>query len=150
MSDKVVSKELSLLKNCIDRYKTQEMCDKSVDAFLPTLKFVPNSFFNNKMLEKLGDVVFSNDDIVLFIEDSNNARFLVMIQALRLHMLIILTFMMIVVMMMILKTLSMLELWLCVKVVNNARHAKIYKQRINGLQHGIQQDAKVWLLHSKR
>ena len=91
MSDKVVSKEPSLLKNCIDRYKTEEMCDKSVDAFLPTLKFVPNSFFNNKMLEKLGDVVFSNDDIVLFIEDSNNAKFLVMIQALRLHMLIILT-----------------------------------------------------------
>ena len=51
----------------------------SADAFPPTLKFVPDWFFKNKMLEKLYDVVFSNDDIVFSIKDSDNVTFLVMI-----------------------------------------------------------------------
>ena len=46
-------------------YKTQEMCDKAVDAFLPKLKFVPDWFVTNKTLEKLDDVVAYNDDIDL-------------------------------------------------------------------------------------
>ena len=29
-----------MLKYCLDRYKTQEMCDKSVDDSLPALKFL--------------------------------------------------------------------------------------------------------------
>ena len=32
-------------------FKTQEMCDKATDAYLPALKFVPNWFVTNKMLE---------------------------------------------------------------------------------------------------
>ena len=40
--DKVVSEEPFMLKYCLDRYKTQEMHDKTVDACLPALKFVPN------------------------------------------------------------------------------------------------------------
>ena len=51
----------------------------SADAFPPTLKFVPDCFFTNKMLEKLFDVVFSNDDIVFSVKDSDNVTFLVMI-----------------------------------------------------------------------
>ena len=47
------------------------MCDKAVDAFLRTLNFFPDWFGPNKMLEKLYDVVFSNDDIVFFNEDSD-------------------------------------------------------------------------------
>ena len=35
-----------------DQDKTQEMCDKATDACLPALKFVPNWFVTNKMLEK--------------------------------------------------------------------------------------------------
>ena len=34
-----------------DQDKTQEMCDKATDACLPALKFVPNWFVTNKMLE---------------------------------------------------------------------------------------------------
>ena len=41
MCDKVFSEDSFKLKNCLDRYKTQEMCDDAVDNFLPTLKFVP-------------------------------------------------------------------------------------------------------------
>ena len=41
------------------------MCNKAVDAFIPTLELVPDWFVTNKMLEKIDDVVFSNDDIVV-------------------------------------------------------------------------------------
>ena len=34
MCDKVVSKDPFMLKFCLDRSNTQEMCDKAVDAFL--------------------------------------------------------------------------------------------------------------------
>ena len=51
------------------------MCDKAVDAFLRTLNFFPDWFGPNKMLEKLYDVVFSNDDIVFFNEDSDFVAF---------------------------------------------------------------------------
>ena len=40
------------------------MCDKAVDSFPPTLKFVPDWFVTSKMIKKLDDAVFSNDDIV--------------------------------------------------------------------------------------
>ena len=84
---------------------TQEMCDKVVDAFLPTLKFVSDRFITNKMLEKLFAIVFSNDNIVFVNEDSDNVTFLVMIMVL-----IILTLMMIILMKMILKLLFILHL----------------------------------------
>ena len=49
----------------------EEMCDKAVDVFLPTLKFIRNWFVTNKMLD---DAVFSNDDI-----DLNSEHFLMKI-----------------------------------------------------------------------
>ena len=48
------------------------MYDKAVNACLPVLKFVPDCFVMNKMLEKL-DVVFSNDDKIFVVE--NKAAF---------------------------------------------------------------------------
>ena len=71
------------------------MCDKTVDACLRALKLVPDWFVSNKMLEKLDDVVFSNDDIVFVNENSDNVKFLVMIWPLTLYTLIILLLMMI-------------------------------------------------------
>ena len=38
MCDKVVSEEHFMLKDCLHRYKTQEICYKAVHAFLLTLK----------------------------------------------------------------------------------------------------------------
>ena len=75
MCNKVVFEETCMLKYCLNRYKSQEMCDKAVDAFLRTLNFFPDWFGPNKMLEKLYDVVFSNDDIVFFNEDSDFVAF---------------------------------------------------------------------------
>ena len=51
------------------------MCDKSVDTFLKTLKFVRNWFVINKITETLDDAVFSNDDTVFNDVDSDNAIF---------------------------------------------------------------------------
>ena len=41
-----------MIKNCHDKYKTHEMCDKAVDDFLPALKFVPLWVVTNKMIKK--------------------------------------------------------------------------------------------------
>ena len=65
--DKVVSKEYFMLKNCLNKYKSQEMCKVTVDASLPLLKFVPYWFVTNKMF-----TVFFNGDIVFFHVDSDN------------------------------------------------------------------------------
>ena len=67
-----------MLKYCVDRYKTQEICDKAVDVCLPALKFVPNWFVTNKMLENLDNVLY-NDDIVFVNTDSDNDMFLMII-----------------------------------------------------------------------
>ena len=67
MCDKFVSKDPFVLKYCLDRYKTQEMCDKAVDVCLSALKFVPDWLvMKKKMIKKLDDAVFSNDNIVFF------------------------------------------------------------------------------------
>ena len=39
------------------------MCDKVVDNFLPTLKSVPDRFVINKMIKKLYNVLFTDDNI---------------------------------------------------------------------------------------
>ena len=55
--------------------KTQETCDKAVDSYLLTLKFVPDLFVTSKMLEKLDSSVFSDGDIFLHDIDSNIITF---------------------------------------------------------------------------
>ena len=43
--------------SCLGKYKTQEMYDKAVDAFLLASKFVPDWFSINIMVEKLDNAV---------------------------------------------------------------------------------------------
>ena len=63
MCDKVVSKKPIMLKYCSERYKTQKMCDKAVEGCLSALKFVADWFVSSKILEILGNVLFSNYDV---------------------------------------------------------------------------------------
>ena len=42
MCDKIVLEDAFMLKYFLHRYKTQEICGKAADGFLPTLKFVPD------------------------------------------------------------------------------------------------------------
>ena len=86
-----------MLKHYLDRYKTQEMCDSVVDACLPALKFLLDGFVSKKMLEKLDDVLVSNDDAIFV-----NTTFLVIRWVLILHILMMLTLMIIILMKMIL------------------------------------------------
>ena len=51
------------------------MCHKAVDDFLPALKFVPDWFFTSKMIKKFHNVLFTDDDILLFYEDSDIVSF---------------------------------------------------------------------------
>ena len=75
MCDKAFSEDFFLLKCCLGRYKTQDMCDKVVDSFLTTLKFVPDCFVTNKMIKKLYNVLFTDDNILYFDKDSGNVTF---------------------------------------------------------------------------
>ena len=59
MCDNFVSKKTFMLKYCLNRYMTQEMCDKAVDAFPPILKFIPDWFVLNKMLDKNLKMLYS-------------------------------------------------------------------------------------------
>ena len=66
MCDKAVSEDPFHLKYGFDRYNTQGMCDTAVDDFLPALKFVPDWFVTGKIIKKLHDALFSDDDILFF------------------------------------------------------------------------------------
>ena len=69
MCVKAVSEDLCIIKHCLDRYKTREMCDKAADDFLPTLKFVPDCFATSWMIKKLHNALFTDDDILFFFEE---------------------------------------------------------------------------------
>ena len=65
-----------MLKYYLDRYKIQEMCDKSVDTCLLALKLVPDCFVTNKMFQKLGNFVVSNSGTFFDDAGSNIITFL--------------------------------------------------------------------------
>ena len=64
-----------MLKYCLDRYKTQEICHKAVDAYLPLLKFVPHWFVTNMMLKDLYNAISLNGGIVFVNANSGNVTF---------------------------------------------------------------------------
>ena len=67
-----------MLKYYHVRYKTQEICDKVVDGFLPALKFVPYRFVTSKMFKKLYTVLYADDGSLSFNENSVVSHFVVM------------------------------------------------------------------------
>ena len=98
MWDKIVFNKIFMLKHYLDRNKTQEMCDNIVHAWLPALKFLLDGFVSKKMLEKLDDVLVSNDDAIFVNVHFDNTTFLVMRWVLILHILMMLTLMIIILM----------------------------------------------------
>ena len=66
MCDRVVFEDHISIFYCPDRYKTQRMCDETADDCLAALKFIPDWFITNKMLEKF-DNLLKDFDKVLFI-----------------------------------------------------------------------------------
>ena len=75
MCDKVIPIKAFMLKYCLNRFKMKKLCDNSVVSYLLALKFVSDWFFTNKMIEKLDNGVFSNDDIIFGDIDSDIVEF---------------------------------------------------------------------------
>lgn len=75
MFEKAVSKEPFMLKQYLGKHNSQEMCGKAIDPCLLLLKFAPDLFVRNKMLQDLDDVVSFKDDIFLVNADSDNVSF---------------------------------------------------------------------------
>ena len=102
---KAVSEESFMLKNCHDKYKTQEICDEAVGDFLPALKFIPYWFVTNKMIKNF-ILLYSQMTIyfLFFDEDPRNMKFsYVEICILRSQKVIMLTLMMLILMRIILR-----------------------------------------------
>ena len=121
MCGKAVSNDPFMLNNYLNRCKTQEISHNVVDDFLPALKFVPDWCVTSKMIEKLDDALFANDDVILINEVSNfwAVKWVFLVQ-----ILIILTLMMLILMKMILKLLSMSDFWLGVIHINSLNQVK--------------------------
>ena len=75
MCEKMVSEDPFNLKYCHDRCKTQKMCDKAADGFLPALGFVADWFVTSKMIKKLFTALYADDNILHFNEDSGDPVF---------------------------------------------------------------------------
>ena len=61
-----------MLQYCHGRYKTPEMCEKAVDAYSPSLKFVPDWFVAPKMLVTVDNAGL--DKLITWCNRINNAR----------------------------------------------------------------------------
>ena len=75
MCEKMVSEDPFNLKYYHDRCKTQKMCDKAADGFLPALRFVADWFVTSKMIKKHFTALYADDNILHFNEDSGDPVF---------------------------------------------------------------------------
>ena len=61
-----------MLKYCDAKYKTQEICHKAIDDFLPALTFFPDT---SKMIKKLSTALYTNENMLYFNEDNVYVEF---------------------------------------------------------------------------
>ena len=102
---------------------SQEMCQEAVNACLQLLKFVPDCFVTNKILQGIDNAVFFNHNIV-FVNAYSDVIFFSNDMGLVHVDLEIFALMIIILMMMILRLLFMLDLWLGVIDISKTRHVK--------------------------
>ena len=76
MCEKVISENPVLIVYWPDKYKTQRTCDEAVDDCLAALRFIPDCFFTNKMLEKFDSALHTNDDILFYNDDFDKVKFI--------------------------------------------------------------------------
>ena len=75
--DRVASEHPFMLIYYPDRYKTPKLRDETVDDCLTALTFIPDWFVTIKMLEKLHDLLLTNDDIIVLIKVLSKVTFFV-------------------------------------------------------------------------
>ena len=68
--DRVVSEDPSLTVYCPDKYITQRISDEAVDISLAESKFILDWFVASKMLEKLYNASFADENTLYFNENS--------------------------------------------------------------------------------
>ena len=73
--DKFVSLYPFFNSNCPNKYKTQIMCNETVDDPLVVLKLIPNWFVTTKMIKKLFYCFVRKWWFTLFFEDSGDVTF---------------------------------------------------------------------------
>ena len=76
MCDSVGCEDPFIIVYCPDIYKTQRMCDQTIDDCLAALNFISNQFVTSKMLRKFDKVLLAADKILVFNEDFNKVTFI--------------------------------------------------------------------------
>ena len=61
---------------CLDKYKTQKMCDEPVDDCLAALKIIPDWFVTSTIFHKLDNALHANDDTLFYDEDFDKVTFI--------------------------------------------------------------------------
>ena len=76
MRERIISDDPFSIKYVPDQYKTQQMCNKTVNDCLSALKFVPGWFVTGKMTKKLFTALYADENILYFDGDSGNIAFI--------------------------------------------------------------------------
>ena len=64
MCNRIVCEDPFSLTYVPDQYKTQKICDKAIDDYLATLKFIPDWFVTNKMIKILFTSLYIDENIL--------------------------------------------------------------------------------------
>ena len=65
----------SFIVSCPYKYITLEMCDEAAVDYLAALKLTPDWFVTSKMIKKLLNALYANENILYLNEDSGDAVF---------------------------------------------------------------------------
>ena len=71
----VVSLYPFLVVHCPDKYITQVMCHEAVDDSLASLKLIFDWFITSKMIKKLYAILYADDGLPFFDENSSDVIF---------------------------------------------------------------------------
>ena len=75
MCSRVASEDPFLIIYCPGKYKTQKMCDEAVDDSVAALKLAPDWFVTTKMIKKLLNALYADNNMLYFNEDFGNVAF---------------------------------------------------------------------------
>ena len=76
MRERIISDDPFSIKYVPDQYKTQQMCNKTVNDCLSALKFVRDWFVTGKIIKKLFTALYADENILYFDGDSDNIAFI--------------------------------------------------------------------------
>ena len=75
MCNRVISEDSFMLVYYHDKHKIQIICDEAVDNCLAALKLIPDGFVTSKMIKKLLNALYADDNLLYFNKDSVDVMF---------------------------------------------------------------------------